>query len=169
MALTLRFSTNIAAGTRSCGGAIDRTAAGLIANTSALNSVFDKVLKHENIEGMTEYRLLYISNDNIPSNSKVYVPKIKFISVPQSEFSIAALPKNEVGQILISEKETPVDVVFKTQSQLNNESSGYLSFPDGGELLPGEFLGFWLERKVNSSSGSGTIKEELVLEIQYRS
>lgn len=169
MALTLRFSTNIAAGTRSCGGTIDRTAAGVIANTSALNSVFDKVLKHENISGMTEYRLLYLSNDNIPSNSKVYVPKIKFISVPDSEFAIAALPKNEVGQILQTEQENPVDVIFKTQSNLNSESSGYLSFPNGSELLPGEFLGFWLRRKVNSSSGSGTIKEELVLEVQYRS
>lgn len=169
MALTLRFSTNVAGGTRSCGGPIDRSTSGLIANTSALNSVFDKVLKHENIEGVTEYRLLYLSNDNIPSNSKVYVPKIKFISVPESEISIAALPKNEVGQILQTDKEKPVDVIFKNQATLNNESSGYLSFPNGGELLPGEFLGFWLKRKVNSSSGSGTIKEELVIEVQYRS
>lgn len=168
MSLTLRFSLNTAEGISSLGGGVNNTPAGIIANTSPLNSVFDKVLKHENIAGATEYRLLYLCNDAI-QNEKVYVPKLKLISTPDSQISLGALPKNEVGGVVTSEKEAPSGVVFKTQAELNSESSGYLSFPNANELAPGEFLGFWIKRKVSSSSGSGTIKEEIVLEVQYRS
>lgn len=168
MALTLRFSLHQADGIPSCGGAVNNTPAGIIANTSPLNSVFDKVLKHENIAGSTEYRLLYLCNDASQSQ-KVYTPRLKLISTPDSEIALGALTKNAVGATISSEKETPSGVVFKTQASLNSESGGYLSFPDGEELAPGEFLGFWVRRKVSSSSGSGTIKEEIVLEVQYRS
>lgn len=166
MAVTLRFSSNAASGVKSCGGAPMTGTAGIIPNTSALNAVFDKVLKHENISGSTEYRLVYLSNDST-SSEKIYNIKVKLLSTPDSEIAIGALAKNDIGTSLATEKQAPSSVVFKTQAELNSESAGYLSFSNAEELAPGEYVGLWMRRKVRSSGGSGTVKEELVLEVQY--
>ena len=167
MSLIMRYSSNTANGVQSCGGPVDTSDSGLVPANIPLNGLFDKVLKHENVTGSTEYRLVYIVNDTNNSD-KVYNPKVLMISVPEVEVAIGALPKNEVGQALSSESETPSGVVFKTKSELNQSSGGELSFPDGEELAPGEFVGLWIKRKVEGASGSGTIREDLSLQINYR-
>lgn len=164
-AIVYRFSTNNVSGTKSVGGAVDRTDLGKIPPTGGVNELFDKVLKHENIEGMTDYRLIYLVNE---SASRVYSLSVRILSSDDDVISIGALPKNEVGQVLATENTIPTSVVFKTQAQLNSSSAGYLTFPNGQEIGPNEFCGLWIRRSVNSSSGSGTKRCELVLESKYR-
>ena len=167
MSITLRKSLHSAIGIPSCGGAVDNKAAGVISNNSALNSVFDKVLKHENIAGTTDYRLLYLSNDT-SENQKVYNPQLKLLSTTDTEISLGPLSKNEVGAAILTENTVPQGVFFKTQEELKLIDEGYLSFNNAQQLAPGEFVGVWIKRRVNSSSGSGTVKEEIVLEVKYK-
>lgn len=160
-----RFSTNKVSGTKSVGGPPDKTEEGKIPPTGGVNELFDKVLKHENIEGMTDYRLIYLMNEGA---SRFYSLSTRILSADDNVISIGALPKNTEGTALATENTVPTDVVFKTQAQLNSESGGFLTFPNGQEVGPGEFCGLWLRRSVNSSSGSGTKRCELVLETKYR-
>ena len=157
-ALVYRFSLHNISGAKSCGGAVDKTDAGRIPSTTGLNELFDKVLKHENIEGSTDYRLIYLVNE---SASRTYSLSTRILSA-DDEISLGALTKNAVGTTIASEATAPASVVFKTQAQLDSGSGGYLTFPNGQELGPNEFCGLWIKRSVNSSSGSGTKRCELL-------
>lgn len=166
MALVLRKSSNIANGIASCGGPILLGQDGLIPYTTPVNALFDKVLKFESISGTVEYRLVYLYND--PSNSTTaYQPRVKLLIVPESEVAIGTLSKGQVGQAIPTEKSAPSGVAFKTASDLAAVNNGYLTL-DAATLAPGEFCGFWLRRTTKASTGSGTVVEELVLEIEYR-
>ena len=81
--------------------------------------------------------------------------------------AIGTLSKGQVGQSIITEKSAPSGVAFKTASDLATVNNGYLTL-DAATLAPGEFCGFWLRRTTKASTGSGTVVEELVLEIEYR-
>lgn len=163
--VNFRYSSHIASGVKSCGGSVIDSGSGIIPSTTGLNELFDKVLKHENIQGVTDYRLIYLKND---SSSTAYSLGVKILSSDDDEISIGALSKNVTGETLATETEAPSSVVFKTQDQLDSSSGGYITFPSGQELAPEEFCGLWLKRSVSSSSGSGTKRSELVLEARYR-
>ena len=164
-ALVYRYSKHNIGSAKSCGGALDSEAKGLIPATTGINELFDKVLKHENIEGATDYRLIYLVNE---SPSRVYSLAVRILASDEDVISLGALPKNEIGAAIVSESVAPENVVFKTQAQLNSTSGGFITFSNGLELGPNEFCGLWLRRQVNSSSGSGTKRCELVLESKYR-
>lgn len=164
-ALVYRYSTNNIGSAKSCGGPVNATSAGLIPATTGLNELFDKVLKHENIEGSTDYRLIYLVNE---SPSRAYSLSTRILASDEDVISLGALPKNEIGDTIATESTTPASVVFKTQAQLDASSGGFITFPNGLELGPNEFCGLWIRRQVNSSSGSGTKRCELVLESKYR-
>lgn len=164
-ALVYRYSLNNVSGAKSCGGGVDKTDSGRIPSTTGLNELFDKVLKHENIEGVTDYRLIYLVNE---SSSRTYSLATRILSSDDDEISLGALSKNTVGTSLATETSSPGSVVFKTQAQLDSSSGGYLTFPNAQELGPNEYCGLWLRRSVNSSSGSGTKRCELVIESKYR-
>ena len=166
MALVLRKSSNIANGIASCGGPILLGPDGIIPYTGSVNSLFDKVLKFESISGTVEYRLVYLYND--PANSTTaYQPRVKLLIVPESEIAIGSLSRGQVGQAIPTEKSAPAGVAFKTASDLAAVNNGYLTL-DAPTLAPGEFCGIWLRRTTKASTGSGTVVEELVLEIEYR-
>lgn len=164
-ALVYRYSQSKLGSNKSCGGDVDKTPAGIIPATTGLNELFDKVLKHENIEGTTDYRLIYLVNE---SPSRAYSLAVRILASDEDVISLGALPKNEVGSVIAAETTAPASVVFKTQAQLDSTSGGYITFANGLELGPNEFCGLWIRRQVNSSSGSGTKRCELVLESKYR-
>ena len=164
--LTLRKSANIANGQPSCGGAMVSGDTGIIPAVGNVNSLFDKVLKSESITGITEYRLVYLSNES-NSVQTIYNPTLKLLGNTSSEIALGALQKGQTGESIATEKTAPSGIVFYTQAQLDASSGGYLAFPNTSTLAPGEFCGVWIRRKTNATSGSGTIVEEMVLEVAY--
>lgn len=165
MALVIRYSAGIASGVKSVGGPRDTSNTGVIQGITPLNSLFDKVLKTENITGSTEYRLIYICNED---GFTVYNPRVKLISTPQNTvISLGVLSKNIEPPVLASETSSP-SAAFKTKDEINAMPNGYYNFPGTTQLGPGEYAGIWLKREVKGSTGSGTITEEFVLEIEYQ-
>lgn len=167
MKLTVRLSSHSANGVASCGGAKKEGQEGILTYTTGLDAVFDRVTKKENMDGVTDYRCLYISNET--NGVTIFNPKIKILTSSTSEISIGTLGKNIVAGSISTEKETPSGVTFKTKSEIDVSGDGYLSFPGITELAPGEFAPFWIRRKVASSSGSGTTTEEFIFKLKYTS
>lgn len=163
MSLVLRYSTHTTGGAVSCGGGPKEGPEGIFPINTPINAVFDQVTKQQNITGSTEYRLLYLYNDG---KTRIYNPTVALTSVPESEIAIGGLAKNAVGDRIQSESSAPSSVVFKTKEQLDS-SKTRLSFTGAEELAPNEYVGLWIRRTVRASSGSGTVREDMTLDIQY--
>lgn len=167
MKLTIRLSNHSADGVRSIGGDKISSAEGVLAYTTPLDSVFDRITKKENMDGVTDYRCFYLCNET--SGVTVFNPKLKILTTPDSTISIGPLAKGTVAEAIATEKNAPVGVTFHDKAAIDKTSDGYLSFPNTTELRPGESAPFWIRRQVKSTAGSGVTTEELLFEVKYTS
>lgn len=167
MKLTVRLSTHSHDGIKSIGNTMDQTPGGVLGYTSGIDTVFDRVTKKENMDGATDYRCLYISNES--TGVTIFNPKIKILTTSASKISIGTLGKGVTAQAIATEKSAPSGVLFKTKEEIDATSDGYIDFAGVTELRPGESAPFWIRRQVVSTSGSGVTTEEFIFKLKYTS
>lgn len=167
MKLTIRLSSHTVDGIKSIGGAKDASNNGVLSYTSGLDTIFDRITKKENMDGVTDYRCFYLCNET--QGVTIYNPKIKILSTPESKMSIGTLAKGTVAESITNEKTSPTGVVFNDKATIDRMVDGYLDFPSTSELRPGEFAPFWVKRQVTGTSGSGVTTEEFLFEVKYTS
>lgn len=165
MSANVRFSSHTAAGKNYLGGAFITGSSGIYSqNMVTTNAVFDKILKSENIAGTEDYRCLYLVNDF--TNQTIYEPKIQITaSQPDNAiFTIGLLTdKGITAQAITTENTAPTSITFLPTTSLTDLIAG-----SSKQLLPGEFVAFWIKRKATNTSGSGTITAEMQFRINYR-
>lgn len=167
MKLTIRFSSHSVDGVKSLGGTKAAGGDGILSYTSPLDSVFDRITKKENMDGVTDYRCFYLCNET--TSVVVFNPKIKILTTPNSVISIGTLTKGTTAESITNETTQPSGVIFHDKAAIDRTSDGYLDFPGTTELRPGESAPFWIKRQVSSTSGSGVTTEELLFEVKYTS
>lgn len=167
MKLTIRFSTHSANGVKSIGGTSKSGSDGILSYTTPIDSVFDRITKKENLDGVTDYRCFYLCNET--SDVIVFNPKIKIVTTPSSKISIGTLTKGTTAEAISTEATAPSGVTFHTKEAIDKLSDGYLEFPGTQELRPGEYAPFWIRRQVASTSGSGVTTEQMLFEVKYTS
>lgn len=167
MAIVVRKSSHVAVDKICCGGAMASGSEGILPPIGVLHSLFDEITKQENSTGATDYRCIYIqlTPDSV---EPIGNPRIKILSESETIISLGPLTKNVQAEAIATESTAPSGVTFYTQTEINQRNStGYLSFPGTSTLNPGEYCGLWIKRRTNATSGSGSITEELVLDLEY--
>lgn len=167
MKLTVRLSKHSVDGVKSIGGRAATGNEGILGYTTPLDSIFDRVTKKENMDGMTDYRCFYLCNET--TGITVFNPKIKILTTPNSVISIGTQTKGTIAETITNEKAAPTGVIFHDKTAIDGNLDGYLEFPGVTELRPGESAPFWIKRQVNSTSGAGVTTEELLFEVKYTS
>lgn len=165
MAANVRFSSNSVGGKNYLGGALITGTSGIYnPNNVTTNAIFDKILKSENMAGTEDYRCLYFVNDY--TNQTIYEPSIQITASQPSNaiFTMGFLTdKNIVAQAIDSEVTAPDSIIFDPTTSVTNLIKG-----SDNQLLPGEYVAFWIKRKAANTSGSGTITGEMQFRVTYR-
>jgi hypothetical protein len=113
---------------------------GTLSSAQAPASLWDSITRVEANAGESEYRLVYIyNNDVVPANVKVWIPTQPTPATMQIGNSTQA--KNVTVTAVANENTAPAGVTFS-----NPASSG--AALNVADLNPGEFKGLWIKRTV---------------------
>lgn len=133
----------------SLGGAMSTVAGGLI-TSGVLNNLWDDVTGDESSAGDTEYRCIYIRNDNgslTLSAAKLWIQSAS--TSPDTAFSLALAGEGNGGtaETVADEGTAPAGETFSSPA---DKASGL----DLGSLAAGEFFPVWVRRVVSSGASA---------------
>lgn len=125
-----------------------------------LHALYDAVRASEALTGMTDYRCIYIQNDNPTDTLRdalVYVltdPTTAGVSIMLGRGTAA---KNNLEAALSSENTPPLGVNFVAA----NDPTGAVQL---GSLDPGDFISLWIQRSVAANTPSAA-NDQFTLQI----
>ena len=131
----------------SLGGAIDTNSP---ITDNELYNLFDVITATESTTGETEFRCLYVRNNETRSrldSAKVWLhitsPNTSSITI---SIGLGTSEINGTEQTIATEETVPADVTFTTLTGLNN------ALAIGGNLTAGQHKAIWLKREVAAQS-----------------
>ncbi len=145
----------------SIGGARS-TQSGAIIDTSntTLNNLWDDISKVENINGVIDYRCVYVYN-NTATSGQIYANGAAYISGSAlATFALGFVAaKNTDAGTIANENTAPSGITFTAPT-----SGSPLAFLASSNILnPGDYIALWIRRTANNITGSGTVTDSLTL------
>ena len=133
----------------SLGGAMSTAGGGLI-TTSVLNNLWDDVTGDESASGDTEYRCIYIRNNDgtrTLSSTKIWIQSVS--TSPDTTFAIALGGEGNGGtaETVADESTAPSGETFTSPT---DKASGL----DLGDLAAADFYPVWIRRVVSSAASA---------------
>lgn len=116
---------------------------------NSLHNLFDKVTATEASSGDTEYRCVYIKNEN--GHSLTFTDPVLYIDTDSTsadtsiEVAVADEGKNATVQTIANESTAPTGESFTSATGVGNGES-YTSLDDG------DYIGIWIKRVVDASA-----------------
>jgi len=143
----------------------DQTDADITVSANA-NGIFDDISKIESLNGMTDYRCLYVKNESTVDT--MLTTTIWLATQPPGADTLALMVDiagvgdgviTGIAQVIADENTTPSTGAFTPSADL----SAGISI---GALAPGEAAAFWLERTMQAGNLTATVGDTSVISIQ---
>lgn len=153
-------STSLTTGTdpnSALGGNISTdTGATITTSNTSLNNLFDNISKAENFAGTTDYRCVFIYNNDTTSGDIFANGQIYLSGSPLATFQLGLVSaKNTSAGTIANENAAPSGITFSSPT-----SGSPLTLMSGTNVLnPTDYIGLWIKRTANNITGSGTVTD----------
>lgn len=128
-------------------------------NTS-LNNLWSNITKAQNFAGTTDYRCVYVYNNDSTSGDIFANGQLYLSGSPLATFQVGLVSaKNTAAGVIANSNTAPSGITFSSPT-----SGSPLTLMSGTNVLnPNDYIGLWIKRTANNITGSGTVTDALNL------